>query len=153
MKVAVGLSGGVDSTVAALLLKEAGHDVVGYAMTLGRRDEDAALVASRAAAEHLGVPLRVCDFAAEWKSGVLDDLRSVYLSGATPNPCVRCNERVKFGLLPRTAFADGCARFATGHYARLEDGRLFRAADRGKDQSYFLYRVAPDVLGRTLLPL
>ena len=153
MKVAVGISGGVDSTVAALLLKEAGYDVVGYVMTLGRRDEDAALAATRAVAERLDVPLRVCDFATDWKRGVLDDLRTTYLSGTTPNPCVRCNERVKFGSLPRTAFADGCARFATGHYARLEDGRLFRAADLGKDQSYFLYRVAPDVLSRTLLPL
>ena len=158
MKVAVGLSGGVDSTLAAALLREAGHDVVGVTMTLGRADEAASLAAARKAAAHLGVPLKVFDFADAWRKHVLGYLRSSLLAGETPNPCVACNEAVKLGLLPQAAFAWGAERFATGHYARLErapggEVRLLRGVDRRKDQSYFLYRVAADVLARTLLPL
>ena len=153
MKVAVGLSGGVDSSVAALLLKEAGHDVTGVTMTLGRDGEDRAVAEAREAASRLGIRLEVFDFAAEWRRDVLDYIRRTFLAGRTPNPCVRCNETVKFALLPRAAFALGCGRFATGHYARLENGHLLRAVDRAKDQSYFLYRVAPEILERTLFPL
>ena len=126
MRVAVGISGGVDSAVAALLLKEQGHEVVGIMMTLGRADEAKSLAEAKAAAERLGIPLKVFDFSREWNSCVLDYIRATYLGGATPNPCVRCNETVKFGLLPRAAFEMGCERFATGHYARIgkrEEGR------------------------------
>ena len=166
MKIAVGISGGVDSAVAALLLKEQGHEVVGVTMTLGRAavngrgrplsrdDEEKSLVEAKEVAARLDVPLEVFDFAAEWQKQVLDYIRATYRAGQTPNPCVRCNEAVKFGLLPRGAFERlGCDRFATGHYARLEGGRLLRAVDRAKDQSYFLYRVAPEILARTILPL
>ena len=159
MKVAVGISGGVDSAVAALLLKEQGHEVVGVTMTLGRADEAKSLAEAKAAAERLGIPLRVFDFSAEWKRGILQYVSETYLEGRTPNPCVRCNETVKFGLLPRAAFGMGCERFATGHYARIGIGdwglgiRLMRGVDRGKDQSYFLYRVRPEVLERTIFPL
>ena len=163
MKVAVGLSGGVDSTVAALLLKEQGHEVIGVTMTLGRADEAQSLADARAAADRLGVPLKVFDLAAAWHTDILHYVCETYLSGATPNPCVRCNEMVKFGLLPRAAFELGCERFATGHYARIgvkhgdtEAQRkpfLLRAVDRSKDQSYFLYRVKPEILARTIFPL
>ena len=176
MKVAVGISGGVDSAVAALLLKEQGHEVVGVTMTLDRADEAKSLTEAKAAAERLGIPLRVFDFAHEWNSCVLDYIRMTYLGGKTPNPCVRCNETVKFGLLPRAAFEMGCEKFATGHYARIlikhrdtesQSGRfnsvplclcvknvqLLRAADRSKDQSYFLYRVRPEILERMVFPL
>ena len=157
MKVAVGISGGVDSAVAALLLKEQGHEVIGVTMTLGRADEAKLLAEAKAAAERLGIPLKVFDFAAEWDSQVLQYLRNVYLGGQTPNPCVRCNEMVKFGLLPRAAFELGCERFATGHYARLVTRLatpvLRRAVDRSKDQSYFLYRVKPEILAKTIFPL
>lgn len=153
MKIAVGISGGVDSAVAALLLKEQGHEVIGVTMTLGRAEEDKSLAEAREAAARLKIPLEVFDFAAEWKRDVLDYVRKTYLDGQTPNPCVRCNETVKFALLPRAAFSLGCDRFATGHYARLEGDRLYRAVDRAKDQSYFLYRVAPDIRARTILPL
>lgn len=159
MKVAVGISGGVDSAVAALLLKEQGHEVVGVTMTLGRADEMKSLAEAKAAVERLGIPLKIFDFAQEWNSHVLDYVRTTYLSGKTPNPCVRCNEAVKFGLLPQVAFEMGCERFATGHYARIGDGeggrgkRLMRGVDRGKDQSYFLYRVWPEILERTIFPL
>ena len=153
MKVAVGISGGVDSAVAALLLKERGHELVGVTMALGRADEARALDEARAVAARLDIPLKTFDFAAAWREDVLRDVRETYLAGRTPNPCVRCNERVKFGLLPEAAFALGCDLFATGHYARTENGRLFRAADRTKDQSYFLYRVKPEILARTVFPL
>ena len=157
MKVAVGISGGVDSAVAALLLKEQGHEVVGVTMTLGRADEVKSLVEAKAAAERLGIELKVFDFSHEWNSCVLDYIRTTYLGGKTPNPCVRCNETVKFGLLPRAAFEMGCDRFATGHYARLafrlSSPVLCRAVDKSKDQSYFLYRVRPEILERTIFPL
>lgn len=153
MKVAVGLSGGVDSCVTAMLLQRAGHDVRGVTMTLGRDDEAASLAATRLAAGRLGVELEVFDFSGEWKREVADYIRETYLAGLTPNPCVRCNETVKMALLPRAAFALGCDFFATGHYARLENGRLFRAVDRTKDQSYFLYRADREILRRTLFPL
>ena len=174
MKIAVGISGGVDSAVAAMILKERGHDVVGVTMTLGRDDEAKSLAEARLAAERLGIELHVFDLSAEWKREVVDYVRSEYLSGRTPNPCVRCNETVKFGLLPRLAFERlGCDRFATGHYARIEVEKvggggeknesplsdsnsslqLLRAVDRTKDQSYFLYRVDPEVLAKTVFPL
>lgn len=176
MKIAVGISGGVDSAVAALLLKEQGHEVVGVTMTLGRADEVKSLAEAKAAAERLGIPLKVFDFSAEWQRDILRYVAETYLGGQTPNPCVRCNEMVKFGLLPRAAFELGCERFATGHYARvlIEHGdteaqsidntsaslrlcvskpRLLRAVDKTKDQSYFLYRVKPEILAKTIFPL
>ena len=154
MKVAVGISGGVDSAVAAMLLRERGHEVVGVTMTLGRADEAKSLAEANAAAERLGIPLKVFDFSREWHVHVVEYIRSTYLAGRTPNPCVRCNETVKFSLLPRAAFETlGCEAFATGHYARLDHGRLFRGVDRVKDQSYFLYRVKPEILSKTIFPL
>lgn len=159
MKIAVGLSGGIDSAVSALLLKEQGHEVVGVTMALGRADEAKTQAEAREVAARLGIPFEVADLASDWARDVLQYVSDEYRGGRTPNPCIRCNERVKFGLLPRWAFATlGCDRFATGHYARLEPGpdgrtRLLRAADRSKDQSYFLYRIAPDVLARTVFPL
>ena len=157
MKVAVGISGGVDSAVAALLLKEQGHELVGVTMTLGRADEETSVAEARSVAERLEIPLKVFDFSREWNSCVLDYIRTTYLGGATPNPCVRCNETVKFGLFPRAAFELGCERFATGHYARLvsrlSSPVLLRGVDHAKDQSYFLYRVKPEILARTIFPL
>lgn len=176
MKIAVGISGGVDSAVAALLLKEQGHEVVGVTMTLGRADEAKSLAEAKAAAERLGIPLKVFDFSAEWQRDILQYVAETYLGGQTPNPCVRCNEMVKFGLLPRAAFELGCERFATGHYARVliehrdteaqridntsaslrrcvRKPRLLRAVDKTKDQSYFLYRVKPEILAKTIFPL
>ena len=154
MKVAVGVSGGVDSAVTALLLKEKGYEVVGVTMALGRDGEEKSVAEAREVAAKLGIPLEVADLAAPWRREVLQYVSDDYLAGRTPNPCVRCNEFVKFGLLPRWAFEMlGCDFFATGHYARTENGRLFRAVDRKKDQSYFLYRVSRDILARTLFPL
>ncbi|HOW84998.1 MAG TPA: tRNA 2-thiouridine(34) synthase MnmA [Candidatus Aminicenantes bacterium] len=175
MKIAVGLSGGVDSAVAALLLQREGHEVSGVLMTLWPGAEGPAPVRSacygpdeaadiRAAAEvaaRLGIPFRTVDCAADYEGQVLRYFREAYAAGTTPNPCVRCNERVKFGILPAAARAAGLVfdRFATGHYARLgldaATGRrvLMRAADPAKDQSYFLYRLSQAQLAEALFPL
>lgn len=153
MRVAVGISGGVDSAAAALLLKERGHDVFALTMRLGLSDEDKTVNEARMAAERLGLEFVEADFSKEWSCEVLEYLRTTYLSGETPNPCVRCNETVKLSLLPKKAFELGADMFATGHYARIENGRIYRAADHRKDQSYFLYRVDREILKRLLLPL
>ena len=173
MKVAVGLSGGVDSSVAALMLKDAGHEVVGVTMKLwregryqgGTRDacfgagEALDIAQAAALAERLGIEYRVLDCADAYERDVLDYFRETSLAGRTPNPCVFCNARMKFGLLPRLARESGLdfEAFATGHYARIvrRDGRyaVQCAADAAKDQSYFLYRLSQEQLAHTLFPL
>jgi len=175
MRIAVGMSGGVDSSVAAFLLLREGHEVSGVLMKLWPGPEAPASVKSacygpdeasdvRAAEDvctRLGIPLRVIDCSGSYEELVLRDFREAYLAGTTPNPCVRCNQLVKFGVLPELARAAGLAfdRFATGHYARVErDERLGRfllkrAADVRKDQSYFLYRLTQAQLAAALFPL
>jgi tRNA-uridine 2-sulfurtransferase len=162
--VVVALSGGVDSSTALALLHEAGHRVVGITLRLydargsesssggrccGPRDiEDA-----RAVCAHLGVPFYVVDLEREFTEAVVDDFVSEYAAGRTPNPCVKCNEKIKFGPLLRRARALGAAKLATGHYARLEAGRLYRAADADKDQSYFLFAMPGRDRREVLFPL
>lgn len=173
MKVAVGLSGGVDSSVAALLLKETGHEVVGITMRLWREgvykggDRDACFGAhevedierARKTAAKLGIGYETFDCFEAYKTSVIDYFRDTYLKGQTPNPCVMCNPILKFGLLPRLAKESGLTfdAFATGHYARIvECGDRFavqRAVDESKDQSYFLYRLSQEQLKSTLFPL
>lgn len=174
MRVAVGMSGGVDSSVAALLLKEAGHDVVGITMKLwrpgvyrgGDRDacfgahEDEDIARAEELAGRIGIEYRVYDCFDFYNREVVAYFRDTYLSGRTPNPCVRCNALLKFGLLPKLAEESGCQfdRFATGHYARvrrMQNGRhaVVRAKDESKDQSYFLYRLSQEQLARQMFPL
>lgn len=172
MKVAVGLSGGVDSSVAALLLKEAGHEVVGVTMKLwrgtfrgGARDacfgpgEEGDIERARALAESIGIGYRVLDCSEAYEREIVGVFRETSLRGETPNPCVLCNAAMKFGLLPRLARESGLdfERFATGHYARIvETGGRFalrRAVDEGKDQSYFLYRLSQEQLALAMFPL
>ena len=175
MRIAVGMSGGVDSSVAACLLLREGHDVSGVLMKLWPGPEAPAPVKSACygpgealdiqAAEgvcaRLAIPLRVIDCSRDYEDLVLRYVRDGYTTGTTPNPCVRCNQLVKFGVLPEVARASGLAfdRFATGHYARVERdehlGRhlLKRAADEPKDQSYFLYRLTQAQLATAMFPL
>jgi tRNA-specific 2-thiouridylase len=162
------MSGGVDSSVAAALLVEAGAEVVGLSLRLydlpehgpggGRTccaPED--LYDARAVAQALGIPHYVLDATRAFAEDVIDDFVDAYLSGRTPNPCVRCNERTKFRDLLGRARALGCAALATGHYARiLSDGKglsLARAADRRRDQSYFLFTLGQEELGSACFPL
>jgi tRNA-uridine 2-sulfurtransferase len=163
-QVLVAMSGGVDSSVAAALAVEAGWDATGVHLKLA--DTPAHLQVqgkgcctladaddARRVAGTLGIPFYVWDMAEEFQRAVVDDFAGEYARGRTPNPCARCNERVKVvGLLAR-ARALGFDALATGHYARVEEGRLYRAADRAKDQSYVLYMLGPGELDHLRLPL
>jgi tRNA (5-methylaminomethyl-2-thiouridylate)-methyltransferase len=167
-RIVVAMSGGVDSSTAAALLVEEGYDVIGATLRLYDASGTAASIGgrccgprdledARATAAQLGIAYHVIDESAAFKASVIDDFVAEHRAGRTPNPCVRCNERLKFG--PLLAFADamGAAALATGHYARLELGpdgpALARARDRGKDQSYFLFGVRPEILSRVVFPL
>ncbi|HEX2558048.1 MAG TPA: asparagine synthase-related protein, partial [Nitrososphaera sp.] len=146
-KVYVGLSGGVDSSVTALLLKQQGYDVVGVYMKNWSKDlpgmpcpwlddfHDAKRVAVQ-----LGIDFKMFDFEKEYFGRVVDYMLDEYKAGRTPNPDIMCNQEVKFKLFLETALADGADLIATGHYARAKNGRLFKAEDENKDQTYFLYR-------------
>ncbi|MFV0426082.1 MAG: tRNA 2-thiouridine(34) synthase MnmA [Beutenbergiaceae bacterium] len=168
MKVLAALSGGVDSAVAAARAVDAGHEVVGVHMALSRSRaqhrngsrgccsiEDAS--DARRAADVLGIPYYVWDLSEEFEETVVADFLSEYEAGRTPNPCVRCNEHIKFAALLDRGLALGFDSVATGHYARIvetEQGReLHRANDAEKDQSYVLAVMGPDRLARSLFPL
>ncbi len=172
MKYAIGLSGGVDSSVAALLLKERGEEVVGITMKLwsgkfkgGERDacygpgEAEDIDRAEELAHSLGIEHKVLDCSAAYEKAIVGMFREISLKGETPNPCVFCNAAMKFGLLPRLAREGGVEfdRFATGHYARIEKvgERLAvrRAVDEKKDQSYFLYRLSQEQLAGVEFPL
>jgi len=175
-KVAVGLSGGVDSSVSALLLKKAGYDVVGITMSIwGEQkelpkstknacygpDEQEDIQEAQKICNQLQIPYQVFDCAKKYSEIVLENFKQEYLSGRTPNPCIWCNNLVKFGTLPTLAKESGLEfdKFATGHYARVEydssNSRyiLKKAVDEKKDQSYFLYRLTQEQLSQVLFPL
>ncbi|KMY67561.1 hypothetical protein AAU61_12210 [Desulfocarbo indianensis] len=155
-KVAVALSGGVDSTLAAWLLKGQGHELVGLSLKLGR-GPDLAYRAGAQMARELGIPHLVVDVAAEFQRQVVGPAVAAYAYGLTPNPCARCNARVKFPLLWRAAQEAGCSVLATGHYARLEPqtggAAIAEGVDRTKSQAYFLARVRVSGLGSLAFPL
>ena len=168
--VLLGMSGGVDSSVAALLLTEQGYDVKGVTLQVWEPEDENTPVTkkweergcckvglARHVAQRLGIPHEVVDTRETFRKNVVDDFIAGYLSGTTPNPCVRCNERVKFGRLYELAKARGADFVATGHYARVlpvdEGVGLFRGADGKKDQSYFLYRLPAAWLPQILFPV
>ena len=164
MKVLVAMSGGVDSSVAAARMVDAGHDVVGVHLALSRtpatlragsrgccsrEDSDDA----RRVADVLGIPFYVWDFSEQFHDEVIGDFVESYARGETPNPCVRCNEKIKFSAVAARALALGFDMVATGHYARLADGRLRRAVDADKDQSYVLAVLSADQLRHAVFPI
>ena len=164
MKVVAAMSGGVDSSVAAARMVDAGHEVVGVHLALSRNpgtlrtgsrgccsreDSDDA----RRVADVLGIPFYVWDFSEQFKDEVIDDFVESYARGETPNPCMRCNEKIKFSAVAARALALGFDMVATGHYARLDDGRLRRAVDADKDQSYVLAVLTAEQLRHAAFPI
>ena len=168
--VLLGMSGGVDSSVAALLLTEQGYDVRGLTLQVWEQEDETVAVTkkwqergcckvglARHVAKLLDIPHEVVDTRESFQKGVIDDFVSGYVSGETPNPCVRCNERVKFGKLFHLAQERGVDYVATGHYARIQHTdqgySLLQGLDSKKDQSYFLYRISRSWLPKILFPL
>ena len=175
MRVLIGMSGGIDSTVAAYLLKQQGHEVVGVTMTIWSNrsdlpspkqtnscfapDKTKDLEKIKAICTRLGIEHQTLELSDQFEQVVLENFTTEYMSGKTPNPCVWCNSKIKFGAMLDYAREKGLQfdKFATGHYARIveKDGRyaVSCAADMKKDQSYFLYRLTQEQLATTLFPL
>ena len=161
----VGMSGGVDSSLSAALLKQQGYNVVGVYMKNWTEDlpgmkcpwaDD--LADAKRVAVQLGIPFRVFDFQKEYKNLVVDYMIREYENGRTPNPDIMCNQEVKFGIFAKAALAEGADFIATGHYARVERdeknfAKMLRSKNEDKDQTYFLYRVSQPSLAKTLFPI
>lgn len=171
-KIAVAMSGGVDSSAAAFLLKEQGHEVVGLTLRLWHSNDDkrrpggccslAEIHDARRVCDFLGIRHYVLNMEREFRDAVVEDFVDEYLAARTPNPCIVCNEKIKFGLLLDRARAMGFDKLATGHYARVRKGRtpagrtryrLVKGKDAAKDQSYVLYRLTQKELTHLVFPL
>ena len=156
----LGMSGGVDSSVSAILLKQQGYKVVGVYMKNWSKDlpgmkcpwaED--LADAKRVAVKLDIDFLVFDFEKEYKQKVVDYMLEEFQAGRTPNPDIMCNEEIKFKLFFEEALKRGADYIATGHYAKSEDGKLKLAVDQNKDQTYFLYRISKEAVEKTLFPL
>lgn len=165
-RVVVAMSGGVDSSVAAFLLKREGFDVIGVFMkfwkdpstSLGREGENRCCSLeseklARQVAKKIGIPFYVLNAEKEFKKEVVDYFLSEYKKGDTPNPCVVCNREIKFGLLIKKSIAMGANFIATGHYATVKNNKLFKGIDKEKDQSYFLWQLNKNQLSKILFPV
>ena len=157
-KVLIAMSGGVDSSVVAFLLRQTGADCLGVTMKLLPTAPEEDISDARRIAERLGIDFEVVDLSEDFRHRVIDYFVRTYIEGKTPNPCVECNRTMKFGRLLEVAKARGCTKISTGHYARIErdeDGRylLKKAADPTKDQSYVLWQLSQEQLSKSLFPL
>ncbi len=162
-KVAVAMSGGVDSSVAAALLKKQGYDVFGVFMRFWSDENHGLLINrccsfeaysdARRVAGKLGIPIYTLNMKAPFKKLVVDYFLEEYQAGRTPNPCIECNRFIKFGELLKKARAMGAEFVATGHYAQVKAGKLLKGKDPEKDQSYFLYTLTEDKLKQILFPV
>ena len=163
-KITIALSGGVDSSVAAILLKEQGFEIEGVFMRLGITGDNRSEKSARAVAGKIGIKLRVVNLKSEFKKKIIDYFISEYEKGRTPNPCVMCNKEIKFGILLDKVLKNKTDLIGTGHYVKKsikskihkvenQNYRLLKARDRNKDQSYFLYNLNQKILKRCLFPL
>ncbi len=155
MKIALLLSGGVDSSYSAYLLKNEGYEVVGIYLKLHDDEQKHELNISnvKKVGKYLDIKTHVVDAKELFKKEIYDSFVNAYLSGITPNPCALCNPLIKFGFALQYALNLGCEKVATGHYARIENGFIKEALDASKDQSYFLFGLAKDAIKRVVFPL
>jgi tRNA-specific 2-thiouridylase len=157
----IGMSGGVDSSVSAALLKEQGYEVVGVYMDLQKyinsKFSQENTASAQSVCDQLSIELKVWNFAEDFQNLIISNFLKNYEKGLTPNPCVRCNKIIKFGEFYKKAIDEGADFVATGHYAQIKkvenEYRLIRGTDLNKDQSYFLYNLTQEILAKTLLPV
>ncbi len=160
-KVLLGMSGGVDSSVSAILLQNQGYEVIGLTMKLWEKgqEKNKAIIDAKKVCEKLGIEHHVVDLQSEFKEKVVDNFVCTYMCGKTPNPCIECNKFIKFGAFYKLAKEYGCEYIATGHYAKVEFSEKYnqyvlkKSKAENKDQTYFLYGINKEILPNILFPL